>query len=69
MEKSSVWYKDERHREQLAVVVRDDLLGLGRYIVNRKKVIKAREEVRARQQRKTSHKTVSRNDDFNNGHL
>ena len=44
MDSDSPWYRDERHREQLALVVRDDLLGLARYIVNKSRVNKAKEE-------------------------
>ncbi|GMI14470.1 hypothetical protein TrVE_jg9742 [Triparma verrucosa] len=40
----SPWFRDERHREQLAVVVRDDLLGLARYLVNKKRVLLHKEE-------------------------
>ncbi|GMI16544.1 hypothetical protein TrLO_g10801 [Triparma laevis f. longispina] len=40
----SPWHRDERHREQLAVVVRDDLLGLSRYLINKKRVFAYEDE-------------------------
>jgi len=37
MEKNAAWTSDERHREQLAIVVRDDLLSLSRFVIQSRK--------------------------------
>ena len=65
----SPWFRDERHREQLAVVVRDDLLGLARYLVNKKRVLLHKEEeereVRDRRQQGLSRHVKLRNTPLN----
>jgi hypothetical protein len=37
MEMNQAWISDERHREQLAVIIRDDVLSLSRFIIQDKK--------------------------------